>query len=1178
MATGFVTTQNLAESNTGSLDRGILDNLGGPAISNDILLFDGNTRFVSRLVFDQDADIFASDFLPGVLYRISDLGNTTPDQWHLIAGTQSDPAADYYHADYVVHETFTRSTTAIDNIGQGKAIGRLANDFTVGPAPDYEISVIAEGKVSFSNKTKLSMSGTLPLGTGEGFVDFDDAVVLSATDLTQSKLGVVNKWSGTSAPTTGITDPNEYLGSGTINYTSAGFVATDASLYYDNIATMNPNIELNGYTLQYEIEHGVFATDYSGADKLLGLVFSADRWQMNASLDYDATFPALTFGVANADSAAVKTAIEDCVDSTLTVDVDEADDSHSPGNTLITLSSTTAKYANVTKKNTLAAFSIVGVTFVKRAKWRISDEDGNAITQTIETANLAPVDLTHSLITISVQGSAGPEPYKISIYKDKSLILEAREGDSVNHPGASVVTNNPRLHIGGMVDVSGNDLLVGPTHGIRNVTYSNHATIPRRNLRIAVLGDSNISGGQYQADTSEMPNPMPNGLLRQGGMHSYKAGDPLFTATPPYGTGPHPDHNPPLHGIRQDSRYPQGYLPSTGNKVNVVRDGDGNEIARNAIPEYFFYREESLFARMEYYLANKGLYPTAFAPNQLGIYSAGLSGAFTFNINDQIDAMLGAALDGQGPGPIGPNLSLDVVVINLGTNDAAYGFTGDSAKSNLQLGIDRIITTFDPKVIVVNTNTTPVLANGNAVNPTLDAAASAISEKVLELDGYKNVVAVVNLAATLGQVGRETGFADAVHYNPIGYKIMAEEIVDKIEFSFATELPESSSFIYDVTDSNGIDKFSVKLNGTPVNVTGTLRRTDSITKANMEFLNVRRIPTSGNFEGDGSVVEEGDNFSTYTRFSFPQQRDYIEENLSSLTYKSGRVPFTKVDTLFNDTVSFEGSLRVIDTDQALTNTRAIPERSGLFLIDATRPTDAPTRAFSGTTSDWSKANVGTDADVTLSNAPVILIGTFLSTTNDAGETFNIYEITDLGLAGNTTQLHWHAAAGTTSGTDPDYAVGDRFKAEIAGTAGTGKAKQLGVEKDVSGADAAGLEAGSKYTISDLGTSQLDWNTAAGTTGVTYVVGSTFTATTAGAAISSGDGKAALIQASRNARVSTLTVAATSGDVVIETFENTQLVQDVEPTLGFPLASTNFSHKLPVIVNGDTYYILLTDET
>ena len=861
MATGFVTTQNLAESNTGSLDRGILDNLGGPAISNDILLFDGNTRFVSRLVFDQDADIFASDFLPGVLYRISDLGNTTPDQWHLIAGTQSDPAADYYHADYVVHETFTRSTTAIDNIGQGKAIGRLANDFTVGPAPDYEISVIAEGKVSFSNKTKLSMSGTLPLGTGEGFVDF------GAVDVGQ--LGVRNKWNGLVVPGSGNKDP---ILTGTATYGTEGFITTQDnasppvthSVKYAYADRVEPGFAGNfalvfyGYTLQFEIQNAIFATDYKPGNQTPTLVYFAasateNSWKLSAKSGFDGTFSADTFGVANADSAAAKTAIEDCVGSTLTV-VDGDDNSHSAGNTLITLSSTTANYANATKRDGVNALTLVGATVSfadGSAKWGISDASGDAITQTIETANLAPMG-THSLITISVQGSAGPEPYKISIYKDKSLILEAREGDSVNHPGASVVTNNPRLHIGGMVDVS-DDLLVGPTHGIRNVTYSNHATIPRRNLRIAVLGDSNISGGQYQADTSEMPNPMPNGLLRQGGMHSYKAGDPLFTATPPYGTGPHPDHNPPLHGIRQDSRYPQGYLPSTGNKVNVVRDGDGNEIARNAIPEYFFYREESLFARMEYYLANKGLYPTAFAPNQLGIYSAGLSGAFTTNINDQIDAMLGAALDGTGPGSIGINRSLDVVVVNLGTKDAEVFGSADNtalaatAKNDLQNGIDRIISIFNPKAIVVNTVAMPLLINGSATgipNTNQQAAAADISAKVVELDGYKDVVAVVNLTAALDTSGRQTGFADAVHYNPKGYEIMAEKIVDKLHFIFATELTESSSFVYDVTDSNGTDKFKVKYDGVPINVTGTLRRSDTVTKTNMEFLNVNRLATA----------------------------------------------------------------------------------------------------------------------------------------------------------------------------------------------------------------------------------------------------------------------------------------------------------------------------------------------
>lgn len=50
MAQGFVKSNNLVESNTGGLDRAILDNLGGPNISNDILLFDGNSQFISKLI------------------------------------------------------------------------------------------------------------------------------------------------------------------------------------------------------------------------------------------------------------------------------------------------------------------------------------------------------------------------------------------------------------------------------------------------------------------------------------------------------------------------------------------------------------------------------------------------------------------------------------------------------------------------------------------------------------------------------------------------------------------------------------------------------------------------------------------------------------------------------------------------------------------------------------------------------------------------------------------------------------------------------------------------------------------------------------------------------------------------------------------------------------------------
>ena len=62
MAQGFVRDLNLIESDTGALDRGILDNLGGPNITDDLLLFDGNFKFVSKLepshyTYDSSTDV-----------------------------------------------------------------------------------------------------------------------------------------------------------------------------------------------------------------------------------------------------------------------------------------------------------------------------------------------------------------------------------------------------------------------------------------------------------------------------------------------------------------------------------------------------------------------------------------------------------------------------------------------------------------------------------------------------------------------------------------------------------------------------------------------------------------------------------------------------------------------------------------------------------------------------------------------------------------------------------------------------------------------------------------------------------------------------------------------------------------------------------------------------------------
>jgi hypothetical protein len=64
MAQGFVRSNNLSESVTPTSDRNILDNLGGVNITQDVLLFDGNSGFKSTLTNDSSisrADFFVFD-------------------------------------------------------------------------------------------------------------------------------------------------------------------------------------------------------------------------------------------------------------------------------------------------------------------------------------------------------------------------------------------------------------------------------------------------------------------------------------------------------------------------------------------------------------------------------------------------------------------------------------------------------------------------------------------------------------------------------------------------------------------------------------------------------------------------------------------------------------------------------------------------------------------------------------------------------------------------------------------------------------------------------------------------------------------------------------------------------------------------------------------------------------
>jgi hypothetical protein len=102
--------------------------------------------------------------------------------------------------------------------------------------------------------------------------------------------------------------------------------------------------------------------------------------------------------------------------------------------------------------------------------------------------------------------------------------------------------------------------------------------------------------------------------------------------------------------------------------------------------------------------------------------------------------------------------------------------------------------------------------------------------------------------------------------------------------------------------------------------------------------------------------------------------------------------------------------------------------------------------------------------------------------------FVVGQAYSIATLGTTTQAQWNIIAGTSGAT---YIVGSTFTAATAGLdSGTGTATAY----TAAGSFITGLT----YTILTLGsTTNTQWNTAAGTSGVTYIVGSTFTAASAG---------------------------------------------------------------------------------
>lgn len=164
MAQGFDRKLNLSESTSQISDRTILDNLGGENITSDILLFDGNSKFTSKLINSEyalspDVTKFSDGFEPGEIYFIEELGSDR--DWNAV----STPPGIITHAPSGRENSFTAVGGVSDtvlNTGSGGTARKMVvrQDFQVFQDEDgYALRAVGVNKVGFTNGTKLSLDG-----------------------------------------------------------------------------------------------------------------------------------------------------------------------------------------------------------------------------------------------------------------------------------------------------------------------------------------------------------------------------------------------------------------------------------------------------------------------------------------------------------------------------------------------------------------------------------------------------------------------------------------------------------------------------------------------------------------------------------------------------------------------------------------------------------------------------------------------------------------------------------------------------------------------------------------------------------------------------------------------------------------------------------------------------------
>ncbi len=247
MAQGFDRKQNLQESSTQISDRTILDNLGGENISADILLFDGNSAFRSKLVnseyfLSQEEFAFGeAGFIAGRTYFIDQLGNDRNWTELAVDGNIFTHSPSGRPNAFIAKDPATVAASVFETGSGGVAREMVVRqDFRVfqdSNADDaWTFEAMGINKVGFTNGTLISIDGG------------DSYPYLVINHDSENKFRLVSKFANVPYSTVDIINPNT-LGdvdnltltrSDTITAENLDFMSTSRLITNDEAGTSDP--------------------------------------------------------------------------------------------------------------------------------------------------------------------------------------------------------------------------------------------------------------------------------------------------------------------------------------------------------------------------------------------------------------------------------------------------------------------------------------------------------------------------------------------------------------------------------------------------------------------------------------------------------------------------------------------------------------------------------------------------------------------------------------------------------------------------------------------------------------------------------------------------------------------------------------------------------------------------